>query len=175
MDWDGDARKRQHEAGADEGEKRPRFIARLFPQKIWYALLDDNRRVLTEIMHNFVKEHRLRASSFRLGVKWFPGTGDMCHGWLQTVEAAIAGLFDYVNRVRLMRNSGGSLCVIVEFLDELDLRSSEATPIQSRITLGDELSSKLVDMRDRMTQLCAQSDTGDAEINPELGAIVWTK
>ena len=99
----------------------------------------------------------------------------MCHGWLQTVEAAIAGLFDYVNRVRLMRNNGGSLCVIVEFLDELDLRSSEATPIQSRITLGDELSSKLVDMRDRMTQLCAQSDTGDAEINPELGAIVWTK
>ena len=155
MDWDGEARKRQHEAGADGGEKRPRYTARLLPAKIWFSLLDENRNVLTEIMHNFEKEHRLRASSFRLGVKWFPGTGDMCHRWLQTVEAAIAGLFDYVNRIRLMRNTGGSLCVIAEFLDELDLRSSEATPIETRINLGEDLSSKLVDMRDRMTQFCA--------------------
>ena len=72
----------------------------------------------------------------------------MCDRWLQTVEAAIAGLFDYVKRVRLMRNNGGSLCVIAEFLDELDLRSCEATPIQSHITLGNELSPQLVDMRD---------------------------
>ena len=52
----------------------------------------------------------------------------MCHRWLQTVEAAIAGLFDYVNRIRLKRNNGGSLCMIAEFLDELDLRLVRPPP-----------------------------------------------
>ena len=71
-------------------------------------MFEHNRRILIEVIRNFESDHRMRASSFRMGVKWFPGTSDMCHTSLQTIEAAIAGLFDCVNLVRLMRNNGGS-------------------------------------------------------------------
>jgi len=175
MDLDGVARKRQHQGEEQEGEKMPKHIVRLLPPKIPFNLFQENRAALTEIMQNFDREFRLRASSFRMGVPWFPGTGDRCHRWLSQVEWAIAGLFAYVNRIREMRLDDGDLSRVSDFLDELDKLSSEATPIDRRINLGEHASSKLVDMRDCMTRILSATDTCDAEANPGLGTIAWTK
>lgn len=112
------------------------------PPRMFGMCTNVNQQAMLAWTNEYTRHRRINRTVFSRDSHWMPASTDRPHRAVGKLEEVIDDIFEFAGNVRNLRLNEFNR--LGQFLAELRMASSEATPIEDRVPLSDSLASKLV-------------------------------